>query len=229
MGPCGRAEFTPEQMVHAANFTQIAASGDGKVIVRRSKRFSGMTTGCLLLLLAVGGCSLGRVPGVSGDGARRFYLTKSLVPGDQAAGACASGFHMGSRFELTDPSLLAYDTVLGLTTEDSGSGPPSAAAVYGAPGPLGWVRTGGSSQYSDPGGTPGSAFTNCSAWSTASHDAFGTIAFLGDHFGAPLWDGGSRRCDQTFHVWCVENRISPPESGSGEGERGRHRRGGGDE
>ena len=189
----------------------------------RPIRFSGTTTGCFLLVLVAGGCSLHRVPGISGDGARRFYLTKSLVPGNQAAGACAPGFHMGSRFELTDPSLLAYDTVLGLTTEDSGAGPPSAAAVYDPPGPSGWVRTGGGSQYSDAAGAAGSAFTNCAAWSTASHGAFGTIAFLTDHFGAPLWDGGSRPCDQTFHVWCVENRVSPPDSSSGEGRRGRHR------
>ena len=195
----------------------------------RSIRLGGMTGGWLFLVLAVGGCSLTGVHGISGNGARRFYLTKPVVPGNQAAGACASGFHMGSRFELTDPSLLAYDTALGLTTDDSGAGPPSAAAVYDPPGPSGWVRTGGGSQYSDPAGAPGSAFTNCSAWSAASHEAFGTVAFLTDRFGAPLWDGRSHHCDETFHVWCVENRVSPPESEPGERRHGRRRRGDGDE
>jgi len=189
-----------------------------------------MMRGCLLLVLAAaGGCSLARSPGISGGGARRFYLTKRAVPGNQAPGACAAGFHMGSRFELTDPSLLAYDTALGVTTDDSGAGPPSAAAVYDAPGPSGWVRTGGGSQYSDAAGAPGSAFANCSAWSSGSHDAFGTVAFLTDRFGGPLWDGGSRRCDETFHVWCVEDRVSPPEREPGEPWRGRRGRRGRDE
>jgi hypothetical protein len=160
---------------------------------------------------------------------RRFYLTKAVVPGNQAITACARSFHMASRVELASPSLFAYDTTLGVTTDDSGAGPPSAAAVYDAPGPTGWVRTGGGSQYTDAAGAPGSAFTNCSAWSTGSHDAFGTVAFLTDRFGSPLWDGGSRRCDQTFHVWCVEDRVSPPEDESGERRRGRHGHFGGEE
>jgi hypothetical protein len=134
----------------------------------------------------------------------------------------------GSRFELTDPSQFTYDTALGVSTDDSGAGPPSAAAVYEAPGPSGWVRTGGGSQYTDAAGAPGSAFANCSAWSTASHDAFGTVAFLTDHFGAPLWDGGSRRCDEAFRVWCVEDRVSPAREPD-ERWRGRRGRHGGDE
>jgi hypothetical protein len=177
----------------------------------------------LLALVAAGGCSLARSPGISANGARRFYLTKAVVRGNQALTACARGFHMASRFELTDPSLLAYDTALGLTTDDSGAGPPSAAAVYERPGPSGWVRTGGGSQYTDAGAAAGSAFTNCSAWSTGSHDAFGTVAFLTDRFGGPLWDGGSHHCDETLHVWCAEDRISGPEHEPGE-RRGRRRR-----
>jgi hypothetical protein len=189
-----------------------------------------MTRGCLFLVLAAaGGCSLARSPGIAGGGARRFYLTRGTVPGNKAPGACAPRFHMGSRFELTDPSLLAYDTALGVTTDDSGAGPTSAAAVYDTPGPSGWVRTGGGSQYSDAAGAPGSAFTNCAAWSTGSHDAFGTVAFLTDRFGAPLWDGGSRRCDAPFHVWCVEDRVSPSEHEQGERWRGRRGRRGGDD
>ena len=176
---------------------------------------------CLLLvLIAASGCSLARSPGISGNGARRFYLTQATVDGSKALTACARGFHMASRFELTDPALLAYDTVLGVTTDDSGSGPPSAAAVYGSPGPSGWVRTGGGSQYTDAAGAPGSAFTNCSTWSTSTHETFGTVAFLTDRFGAALWDGGSRRCDEKFHVWCVEDRIAPPEREPGERPHG---------
>jgi hypothetical protein len=186
-----------------------------------------MTRRCLAFVLAAaGGCSLARSPGISGSGARRFYLTKAAVQGNQALTACARGFHMASRFELADPSLLAYDTVLGFTTDDSGAGPPSAAAVYDATGPSGWVRTGGGSQYTDAGGAPGSAFTNCAAWATRSPDAFGTVAFLTDRFGGPLWDGGSRRCNETLRVWCVEDRISSPEQEPNERWRGRRGRGG---
>jgi hypothetical protein len=183
----------------------------------------------LFLVLAFAGCSLVGSSHVSDRSARRFYLSKATVQGSQALTACTRGFHMASRFELTDPALLAYDPVLGVTTDDSGAGPPSAAAVYDTPGPSGWVRTGGGSQYTDAASAPGSAFTNCSAWSTGSHDASGTVAFLTDHFGRPLWDGGSRRCDESFHVWCVEDRVSPPDSESGERRRGRHGRHGGDE
>src|SRR5689334_12967368 len=180
-----------------------------------------------LVLAAAGGCSLARSPAISGGGARRYYLTKAAVPGNRAPGSCARGFHMASRFELTDPALLAYDTALGVTTDDSGDGPPSAAATYDPPGASGWVRTGGASQYTDAAGAPGSAFANCAAWTTGSHDAFGTATFLADRFGVPIWNGGSHRCDEALRVWCVEDRISPSEPE--EGWRGRHRRHGGDE
>jgi hypothetical protein len=177
-----------------------------------------------LVMAVVTGCSL---PGHSGRGSlRSFYLTKDSVQGNQAAGACARGYHMASRFEIWDVSLLDYDTSRGLTTDDSGAGPPSQAAQYGSVWPSGWVRTGGGSQYTDPAAAPGSAFTNCAAWSSNSGQAYGTVAYLTDKFpsagSAGVWNGGSEHCDIPHHVWCVSNPGNPePEPDSSERRRRR--------
>ncbi len=141
-------------------------------------------------------------------GGRRFYLTKESYRGNQVLGACARGYHTASRFEIWDTSALSYDSTVGLTTDDSGSGPPSEAASMAPPGPAGWVRTGGGSAIADSTGpSSGSAFANCAAWSTSSSQAFGTVAYLTDRFAGSndVWDGGSRGCDTAHHVWCVED------------------------
>jgi hypothetical protein len=64
---------------------------------------------------------------------RKFYLTQDGYDGSQALSACAQGYHMASLWEILDPSNLSYDTSLGATVADSGSGPPNGS---------GWIRTG---------------------------------------------------------------------------------------
>jgi len=151
---------------------------------------------------------------VPGGGLRRFYLTKAAFQGNKALTACGAGYHMASRFEIWDVTVLDYDDENGLTTEDSGSGPPSEAASYQRPGAVGWVRTGGDSQFTDAKRVPGAAFTNCATWASNSHEAYGTVAYLTARFtventaASPVWSGGSEPCDTPYRVWCVED--APP-------------------
>ena len=67
--------------------------------------------------------------------ARGFYLTTSEHNGANALTACTRGFHMASLWEVFDPTNLAYDTTLGTTDQDSGSGPPSDISVGFEPAP----------------------------------------------------------------------------------------------
>ena len=166
------------------------------------------------------------------DGRRRFYLTKGSFQGNRALTACAPGYHMASRFEILDVSVLAYDTSKGLTTDDSGSGPPSTAASYESPGPFGWIRTGGASQFTNPSGAPGStagsASLNCATWSSNSPQAYGTVAYLTDRFTAgndSAWSGRPERCDVTSRVWCVQNAATGDAVPPGPGRRRRWRGG----
>jgi hypothetical protein len=46
---------------------------------------------------------------------------------------------MASMWEISDPSNLRYDTQLGVTTADSGFGPPAGTSFVAF---FGWVRTG---------------------------------------------------------------------------------------
>jgi len=158
---------------------------------------------------------------------RRFYLTKMPFQGSHAVDACARGFHMASRFELLDVSALEYDTKLGFRRDDSGSGPP-IQGTPGLPGASGWIRTGGPSQFSEPKDATDSAVANCAAWSSNSHDAFGTVAHLTDRFAvdsncsAVVWNGGPQRCDLANPVWCVEtNPASESEESHRRGRRHR--------
>jgi hypothetical protein len=158
---------------------------------------------------------------------RRFYLTKGTFQGNKVLDACERSFHTASRFEIFNIVLLQYDSNRGLVADDSGSGPPGKAATYGAENATGWVRTGGTSRFTDIGGSIGSAFTNCSAWSTNSPQALGTIAYLNDRFTSddgspePIWNGGSEPCSTPHHVWCVEDA---PAAASHDAEpEGRHR------
>lgn len=139
---------------------------------------------------------------------RAFYLTKETVPANKALTACALGYHMASRFELLDVSALAYDPSRGFTTSDSGSGPPMRGEQRGEPPAAGWIRTGGESRFTAPA-TGAGAVTNCAAWTTASHDAFGTVAWLADGFGAGAWTGSAEPCDAAFRVWCVQEVAVP--------------------
>ena len=128
---------------------------------------------------------------------RRYYLTTIEHTGAQATMACAVGFHMASLWEIFDPSNLRYETVLGVTADDAGSGPPTALA--------GWIRT----------GTAASGFlpaprANCHAWKSSEASDSGSVVRLTPFWGfdalaASPWAPGSRSCDTPARVWCVED------------------------
>jgi hypothetical protein len=132
---------------------------------------------------------------------RRFYLTTSGFDGRLAAGACVEGFHMASIWELLDFSGLGYETSLGETQTDSGTGPPKGFDA--------WVRTSGGNNI---GSTVGTA--NCSAYTAAPPNSQGTWVRLQSNWGASpqdpeptvWWVAGTDSCNGTQHpVWCIED------------------------
>lgn len=152
---------------------------------------------CLLIIILIGIASSAIAKEKSQ--ARKFYLTKTTFTGSQALTACAKGYHMASLWEIFDTSNFTYNTGLGLTQADSGSGPPGNVA--------GWIRTGGLSEsQSFPG------FNNCNAWTTESDTAFGTIVFLDLLWGIQQritninpWETENAFCNVPQSVWCVQN------------------------
>jgi hypothetical protein len=129
---------------------------------------------------------------------RKFYLTKDGFTGAQALTACAKGYHMASLYEIFDVSNLRYNTILGLTVDDSGSGPPTSD--------FGWIRTGQSRSASS---IPG--IGNCFAWSSDLSTAEGTAVqlrftfdFQSDDVVNP-WNSDAGPCHATVRVWCVQN------------------------
>jgi hypothetical protein len=135
---------------------------------------------------------------------RKYYQTNTNFTGGQATTACASGFHMASIYEILNISLLTYDTTLGCTTEDSGSGPPATTG--------GWIRTG----FIATDLTSGPGASNCLAWSSNSPNDSGSIATLPHHWDptpgvagsistvAPFV-GSTAPCSAPQAVWCVQN------------------------
>ena len=128
---------------------------------------------------------------------RQYYITPGTFSGAAALGACDSGYHMASLWEILEPSNLRYHTGKGWMVGDSGGGPPAGAS--------GWVRTGagGSS-----GGTAG--FANCSAWTSSATEHSGTAVWLVAPWtsGLPdiyVWEVATPACDFAQRVWCVEN------------------------
>ena len=130
-------------------------------------------------------------------GPRKFYLTKTEYNGAQALTACAAGYHMASLWEIHDPSNLRYDTELGFTLADSGSGPSFAG---------GWIRTGWIGDVSD---TPG--IGNCQAWTSANSSDQGTAVGLSLRWALTSvrevspWQTATTRCDGGVRVWCVQD------------------------
>lgn len=127
---------------------------------------------------------------------RRYYLTKAAVNADQVLNACAPGYHMASLWEIIDAANLQYDTALGATYSDAGSGPPS---YY-----WGWVRTG---YLSSAASTPG--LGNCRVWTSTDSDYYGTRVRLPPNWtgvaghSAP-WEAQTIKCSNTgTRVWCV--------------------------
>jgi hypothetical protein len=126
---------------------------------------------------------------------RRYYLSTTVVFADHAniAGICQPGFHFGSFGELASPSSLEYDATLGMTSDDSGSGPP---------GVFGWARSGENNDL----------VTNCNGWSTINGAHTGLImelnaALLQDpaEVGSP-WNTALTTCFSISRpIWCVED------------------------
>lgn len=174
-----------------------------------------LTKGSCALSLARGGESYAiagpfthsaRLAGQGGEQAepcRAFYLTQASYTGGAALDACAPGFHMASLWEIFDPSNLKYDTSLGFTTDDSGSGPPSGVSE------VGWVRTGRGKESSNTVNAP-----NCAAWTNSI--LWGTVVRLESiwlrlHPNETLatavspWVGETVACSTPHRVWCVED------------------------
>jgi hypothetical protein len=136
---------------------------------------------------------------------KHYYQTEASTDGAGAFGACETGFHMASLFEILDPSNLqyAFDMPEARTQGDSGNGPPRST---------GWVRTGG-----HPGNTPGvPGVANCEAYTSNSENHDGTIIRLVDDWSDPLGAGGylipgsawiayAWDCGTNWRVWCVED------------------------
>lgn len=138
-------------------------------------------------------------------GVRRYYLTPDLFAGNQVANACEPGYHMASIWEIADPSGLKYDTSLGLTSPDSGSGPPVAIELFGVDKVVGWVRTGYSQSTNEP---PGHG--NCNSWLSNYEFHWGTVAGLPSDWTSGeqdvgVWEVNVKTCDWTLPVWCVQD------------------------
>jgi hypothetical protein len=135
---------------------------------------------------------------------KSFYLTKDSFNGANALTACAKGYHMASLWEIFDPSNLTYNTNLGFTHDDSGSGPP---AFVNADLGSGWIRTGHSAAtvpFTDPG------TVNCVTWKSNSPSDIGTVVWLPlDWSASPTaiapWRAGISSCDFSIQVWCVSD------------------------
>ena len=140
---------------------------------------------------------------------RQFYLSTTAVNGDQAATACAEGYHFASMWEIADPSNLKYNTSLGSTSPDSGAGPPSQLVGSGYSIPAqGWVRTGFESSTAAVAGRG-----NCDAWSSAKRLTSGTVASLtsdwsGGTQDVGVWNTDVRTCGNSVRVWCVQDHVA---------------------
>lgn len=146
--------------------------------------------------------------------ARRFYLTKNQFPGNQAANACASGYHMASYWEIHDLSSLQYDTTLGIGADDSGLGPPSQITISPTQHGFayGWIRTGNQSSFQGSVQMPGSP--NCASWTSNANALTGTevspnVEWFGS--GTPnqpafsTWMYTVTSCGAPQRVWCVQD------------------------
>ncbi len=128
-----------------------------------------------------------------------YYITDQSYYPDEALTACAEGYHFASLWEISDPSSLRYNSAIGQTTLDSGSGPPT---IQG----LGWVRTG--YNFADVSTTVGHA--NCNLWASRSSGDNGSVAVLPQIWTAGaqdlfVWDVDVRSCNFRLGVWCKQD------------------------
>lgn len=167
------------------------------------KHFLAVTLGVTLAMLT--GSLLTQQPAKAENtkALRGFYLTSTDHTGSQASTACAAGFHMASLWEIFDPSNLRYETALGLTLGDTGSGPPS--------GHGGWIRT-GFEKLSQPT-FPDAGTVSCNGWTSSDVMEHGSVVRLPNHWdllagtAIPVspWGPQSIPCNQGVPVWCVED------------------------
>ena len=136
-------------------------------------------------------------PGPHGQ-SPRYYLTQTQVTGSGVLTACAAGYHAASIWEILNPSNLTYNTELGLTQADSGSGPPIAQ---------GWVRT-GADAITLPQGTD-EVPSNCTAWTSSDPTNNGATAILSWYWSPAKqtlpWQPRYAPCSTPMPVWCLEN------------------------
>jgi hypothetical protein len=131
-------------------------------------------------------------------GMRLYYLTPTTGWfGNSALDACVDGYHMASLWEITEPSGLKYNTVLGLSRDDSGQGPPRAPAA--------WVRTGYANDVSD---NPGQA--NCDGWNSDDGSDRGSVVQLtrdwtGGTADVGVWEASTLTCNVSTYVWCIQD------------------------
>jgi hypothetical protein len=133
-----------------------------------------------------------------------YYLTPDEYLGDEVPYACAHGYHFASIWEIRDTSNVKYDLHRGLTTADSGFGPPTHAE--------GWLRVG----WNGP---------NCAQWTSSVPDPepgaeLGPSGLLvPEEFAWPPgppppppqppsfdgWEFNPHPCWIPNHVWCVSD------------------------
>jgi len=126
-------------------------------------------------------------------GRRRYFLSTTPAPGNEALSACGAGFHMASLPELHAATTLAYDDALAPRPGLDGRGPPTQ--LYG------WVRTGAPS---DVGTVDG----NCALWSSAASNDNGRMVRFGSAVtSGPLapWIAQASSCNTPHFVWCAED------------------------
>ena len=126
---------------------------------------------------------------------RSFYLTPTTHDTLTALQACASGFHTANIYEIYDPTGLRYDTQLGLTSNDSGSGPPASGSIHS-----GWVRSGRVASNLAVGG-----IGNCQAFQSNDPLDVGHTATLTSFPVIGPWQYLLRTCDEVAPVWCVSD------------------------
>jgi hypothetical protein len=167
--------------------------------MQRLGNFLAMTLGVGVFLVTVSLVTQQPTSAVDKKAARAFYLTTTMHTGGEVLTACAAGFHMASLWEIFDPSNLRYDTTLGMTTADSGSGPPVA---------FGWIRTGFTAFTGH-----GAGADNCNAWESSDNTLRGSVVILDPNwdeqsFVPPRispWRANNPVCAFSAQVWCVED------------------------
>jgi len=181
----------------------IRGQGTASVVTRASVRNNGMSGFSLGLFYKFGKNNVSSANGLAdscGGGMcteqRRFYITKETHRGNTVLAACASGFHTASHTELQNLASYVYDSVLGTTKEDSGSGAPVNFT--------GWIRTG-------EGGV--SASNNCSDWTFGGVLGSGPTMHINSmssqSAGLALYEYSTDICAAFRHsVWCVEGNSA---------------------